>query len=248
MSENVIDRIRKLLARSRSDNVHEAALAAGLAHRMMLRHKLSQADVEGEAPTSVGEFEAPGDFSANWRMALLTTIAQTFYARTIRICMWNMDERRGRRGQRREKWIGRVIGRKEDVDIILYLFGYFENAIRDLARKYENDWDDLGESEELGRDRSESEENEDSFFRGAVLALQHRLIDQKRRFDRTSEKALVLARTSDADVKRFIDEKYRDRETETESYTSMNNGSFWKGYTAGSGIKLPRRRGKRLSR
>jgi len=223
--ESVIERVRKLLARAKSDNVHEAASAATIAHQMMLKHKLSQADVEGNASTIIGEWDVPGEFTPLWRFALLTAIAKSYYATTIRVSTVIATQVSGtRHSVRKETWQGKIISKKEDGEAIVYLFTYFENEIVDLCAK--KMFDVL------------SEDDEDSFQRGAVYALQRRLLEQKNKFDQSSEKALVLAKRSDKDVKDYLNKKHRERES-CDPGATKEMSSFYAGYSAGMSIALP---------
>lgn len=225
-SSAIIERVRKFLALAHSSNANEAASAAAHAHKLMLRHRLSQADVNGSSPSSIGEFDAPGDFSAAWRLALLTAVAKSYYSRTIRCQIVEPERHNGSRSVTpKSKWEGKIIGKREDADAILYIFGYFEAEIARLCT--EHHYDVLAASEE------------DSFRRGAVYALQKKLLDQKKQFDNSSEKALVVAKRSDAEVKVFLDKKYQDREAGVNLGIASDSTGFYAGYNAGQSLNMP---------
>jgi hypothetical protein len=226
---NIIERIKKFLALSKSDNVNEAMAAATHAHKLMLRWKLTQADLEGTAPSSIGEWSVEGDFTPAWRFALLTAVAKSYYCRVIRI----LDTPPRKRGELAPpaRWEGRVIGKREDSEGISYIFTFFQAEISRLCSEAQYDLTD-------NHGHGESNE-EDSFKRGAVYALQRKLIEQKRSFDVSSEKALVLARRSDADVKRFMDTQYKQRERDVELGAAKDYEAFHAGYKAGMKLNVP---------
>lgn len=55
MDNKIIDRVRKLLSRSKSDNEHEAAIAAGHAARLMAEHNLTEAQLRVEDSSRAAE-------------------------------------------------------------------------------------------------------------------------------------------------------------------------------------------------
>lgn len=78
--EQILDRIRKLLALASSDNEHEAALAASRAQALLEKHNMEQADIgEVGEPEPIEErvvFEAKG--YATWRGRLAANVSTHF--------------------------------------------------------------------------------------------------------------------------------------------------------------------------
>jgi hypothetical protein len=177
-----IDRIRKLLARSRSDNMHEAQTSADMAHKMMAEHGLTMADIDGEN-SPIGEHIIESDrFMDAWRWGLLTASAWRFYGHTVRI-----EETFP--GTKEKKIFATIIANKTDLIAIIQVFVYFENAI-------DGEWERRVEAGKLhGQTAIES------FKRGAVVAVQERLLSRvendllKTRRDTLSMGAMVLVRT-----------------------------------------------------
>ena len=228
MSEvNIVERIKKLLARSRSDNIHEAATAAEMAHKMMLEHKLSVEDVEGKE-SGITEEKLEGEkFMDVWRWGLLTACAWSYYTHTVRI-----EETMG---DGKKKIAAHIVGKKDDIKTVIYLFSYFETEIERLS-------EDLIKKRELHGMTSF-----ESYKRGAVVAIQEKLLAQRNKFQASNEKALVLSKKSEAEIKDYVKKEY------PESYRPKMWGdtdvvAFERGFSAGRDLSTSREDRKRISR
>lgn len=215
---DVIDKIRKLFAQAKSDNIHEANSAVSAAHKLMLKHKLTEADVERGTPIDIKEISAPGDFSPDWRFALLSAIAFRNFCRTIRI----FDPKPTMDGV----WDGKVIGTQMDADLVLEIFNYYEKMLHICC---EEDGLDI-----LGYDDPETIE----FLRGGVNALQEILEKQHKEFEGSDEKALAVIQRSDEGARKYIDERYKDREKMI-AQGSVMSAAFFRGYYAAHTIPTP---------
>jgi hypothetical protein len=159
--EAVLERVRKLLARSKSDNVHEASLAAEMAQRLMTEHKLHMSDVEiaAEAAQPVVSGEALNEGQASvttWQVRLLGGVAR---ANSCRILI-----RSSRRGLREGRLT--VYGKQADVDSTLYLYRYFAEEINRLCKA----WGDEGGYGRAARN---------SFRVGAANSIRQRLSEAR---------------------------------------------------------------------
>lgn len=161
MSGQILDRVRKLLARSKSDNVHEAALAAEMAQRLMTEHKLHMSDVEiaAEAAEPVVSGEALNEGQASvttWQVRLLGGVAR---ANSCRILIQS-----SRRGMREGRLT--VYGKQSDVDSTLYLYRYVAAEINRLCKA----WGDQGAFGRAARN---------SFRVGAANTIRRRLTEAR---------------------------------------------------------------------
>ena len=52
---DVVEKIRKLLELSKSDNEHEAASAAAMAQELMVKHAIEEEEIRGRDPKSTSE-------------------------------------------------------------------------------------------------------------------------------------------------------------------------------------------------
>lgn len=83
--DKIIDRIRKLLALSKSTNEHEAAMAAGQAADLMLKHEIEEAALSdaGDEPEHVtDETLDTGKQTVSWKSAVANGLCQSFGCRS----------------------------------------------------------------------------------------------------------------------------------------------------------------------
>src|SRR3954454_9262567 len=78
--DRIVDRVKKLLALSSSQNPHEAALAAAKAQELLFKHNLSLALVEAELPGGRHSRYVNDRFDSggwmDWRRRLLAAVAR----------------------------------------------------------------------------------------------------------------------------------------------------------------------------
>lgn len=124
---DVLDRLRKLMALSKSDNPHEASLAAEIAQKLMVQHHLDEFDLaEAErAPeepvADQGAIEPERDGQPrripSWEVFLASAVSKSvdcriYYTPGVRIS---------------------VVGRQSDAQVARYLFMYLSRTVRRLA-------------------------------------------------------------------------------------------------------------------
>jgi hypothetical protein len=218
----IVDKIRKLLALSRSENVNEAALAAERAHRLMLEHRLTLSDVTDALSEGVVEDDiCDGRMMSIWRFGLLTTCARSYYCTTVRI---EEDLTTGR-----TRVIAAILGRKDDVEAVRCLFEHFEREIEHLA------------SEKFDTGRTPGHftiANEESWKRGAVVAIQEKLLKQRMMFERETPRAMVQGDKARAAVAEYVEKKY-PRTYKPEMSSSTNLPSYYAGYRTGLDVDVP---------
>lgn len=217
--ETVIERARKLLSLSTSANIHEAASAAEKAHRLLLEHKLAlsdvTADVTGPDLSDISTQTLYGDrFLDVWRWSLLTSCAWTTFCQNLRI------EETTSFGTLRISAV--IIGKKDDVSAVMYLFQYFEREIERLC--IESDINILDDS---------------TWKKGAAVAIQARLLDNRRQFAQESKKALILSSTSDAAVVSYVKKNYPETYKPRMHASSIEDAAYQSGYLAGAEISVP---------
>jgi len=124
--EKVLDRVKKLLALSQSDNENEAALAAAQAHKLLLEHNLSIADMgEGVEDTKEDieqELVHEGGRVPRWRTYLVTGVAKAFGCSSLVVT--------GRR------YTGlKIVGVAGDIAVAKVTLDYLELVIDRLAEE-----------------------------------------------------------------------------------------------------------------
>ena len=128
--ETIMDRVGKLLRLARSDNPHEAAVAASRAHELMVRYEIGEAAIELDEPLAARE--AVGDFSdtdplersahvfPRWKLTLVSILCASNQAIGTVI--------RDESGKR----IG-IIGRPSDVAKVRYMYAWLSNEVGELS-------------------------------------------------------------------------------------------------------------------
>jgi len=196
-TDRIIDRIRKLLDRSRSQNMHESQVATDMAHKLMTEHNLTLKDISGEN-SPIGEHVIESNrFLEPWRWGLLTACAWRFYGHTVRI-----EESYG--GNEKKKILATIIANKTDINAITYIYDYLETAI-------DNEADSRVQKMKL-----HGIMQVESFKRGAVMALQERLLHRvdnnmlKTRKETLSKGALVIVKTKEdkEKIKKKVEQKF----------------------------------------
>lgn len=128
MSERIIERIQKLLALSKSSNVHEAEAATEKAQELMQRYKIEQADVE--VTTGVEDIEIESvDYATHpalWQRDLSFTIARAFFCKSV-------HTPRGKETGGRS-WI-HIVGKAEDIEVVLAMFRHLKRELKRLSRE-----------------------------------------------------------------------------------------------------------------
>lgn len=188
-TENVIEKVRKLLALANGNaNVNEAAAAAARAEELLHSHKLSMAQVEasgGAADADKVEWTSVDDSAGmRWRHNLLWALAVAFSCKAIRGTI------RATRTARKTYRMN-IVGKTADTQTVVYMYQYLQNEI-----------DRIVKSSPECRGRGGVYAN--NFRVGAVEEIERRLVAQRqRRAPVETGTALVLRRDEKAVIAAF---------------------------------------------
>jgi len=229
--DRVIDKVKKLLRLSTSDNVNEAAAAAARAQSLMDEHRIDQAmidvsdtgdDEPAEADEKVSDHDHEpvevGRAIATWKGQLLMAVCGVNACK----CYRGYQPHDGRYVRNLC-----IIGRPSDVAMVRHLYAYLAHEIERLCRK---------ENRSYGRTWM------NSFRLGAVSEVSRRLRltaksaqDEKRKALAGNTKALaVLDRALVRIEKRTTDvEKWAKEHMNLRSRSSGRSNRDWSGYEAG---------------
>ncbi len=175
MSSKIIDRIRKVLSRTESSNVHEASTAAALAARLMTEHKLSAVDLNVDDEGKVFKFRDMDDvFHLNWKKALLTYVARAFFCEAV----FNRAAKKGR-----------LVGKPDDLEVAVEAYQHLLESINRELRVYMTEF---------------PEASRDAFRKGCVTGVVDRMKRDREAFEKTNERALVLSKTTNRDLREFL--------------------------------------------
>jgi Protein of unknown function (DUF2786) len=126
---DILDRVRRLLALSKSGNSNEAAAAAAAANRLIDKYRLSEIDLEISGSTAE-PVEEDVDYiyetgrTTPWKMRLMGVLVQHYG-----LAHWNDNHYpQGRKVSR-----FRLIGRKSDITIAKYMFTWLVTECQRLA-------------------------------------------------------------------------------------------------------------------
>lgn len=184
--DRVVERIKKLLALSSSQNPHEAALAAAKAQELLFRHNLSmsmvEATLEGGTSGYVSDRFDSGGWM-HWRRRLLAAVARNNFCRGVSY--------QGTRD------VG-IVGEPHNVSVVKHLYAFLVREIMRLA--------DIGVKAERGLDEEEMRAWKRSFYLGAVRTIAQRLATQRQRDINSDPNAAALVVRKDQE----LDDAYRE--------------------------------------
>ena len=129
-NERILEKVRRLLALSKSSNPHEAAAAAAKAQELLTRHKLAMADVPDKDREEYTRRFLDTANSAQWISSLVNMVGRAHYCRVV-------SHRNG---------IYAFIGRPSDIKIALYVYAYLAREIIRLADDAWKDFDGYARS------------------------------------------------------------------------------------------------------
>jgi hypothetical protein len=184
--DRIVERIKKLLALSSSQNPHEAALAAAKAQELLFRHNLSlamvEAALEGGSSAYVSDRFDSGGWM-HWRRRLLAAVARNNFCRGV--------------SYQQTRDVG-IVGEPHNVTVVKHLYAFLVREVMRLA--------DLGAKEQHGLDEEESRAWKRSFYLGAVRTIAQRLATQRQRDISADPQAAALVVRKDQE----LDEAYRE--------------------------------------
>lgn len=184
--DRIVDRVKKLLALSSSQNPHEAALAAAKAQELLFKHNLSLAMVEAELPGGRHSRYINDRFDSggwmDWRRRLLAAVARNNFCRGVSY--------EGTRD------VG-IVGEPHNVLVVKHLYAFLVRELMRLA--------DAAAAEQPDLDAENARAWKRSFFLGAVRTIAQRLAAQRQRDAAADPQstALVLRKGQE------LDEAYR---------------------------------------
>ena len=226
MNQDIVNKIQKLLALSNSPNENEALSAAQKASELMLRHHISREDLRDNGIANPINIESmvfelsPGQNKNNFNGALASVVAKFF---NCHIIFYGPNLQ--------------LIGRREDLDSVLYLYKAFKNQIGELANAL---WErESHTSQEHGKTWKHS------FRFGMLTKLTERLNRQKAETTYTSSKtSLVVFSEVETKVNDFVSNLTLKKGIPTK----VNSGTAYQlGYLTGDNLHLNFKNDDRIS-
>lgn len=135
----VLEKIRQLNRLAQSSNIHEASTAAGIAARLISKHRISEEQLR---ESGVGEDEKPSEDETIlyetqraifWKESLCGLLAGHFGCHVWNDCVWGKHEAgQWRRGNRTSRF--RLVGRKSDREAVSFMFAWLVLEIERLTK------------------------------------------------------------------------------------------------------------------
>ena len=218
--EKIIDRVRKLLARAKSDNPHEAALAAAMAAELQLEHQIAEAEIEDAAevePITEESVDATGKL-VSWKGQILMGLVGAFGCEAYQ-----------------------VVGTPSSIDTIKYMYQYLcAETVRLADVGY---GDEVRECDLSGVSRPSARAWKGSFRVGCAGAIRDRLLEQRKKTmdgAKAAGKSTALQRIDDQRlaVKSYIKSNVGPLRKGGRSYAGQNRSGRAAGRVAGQSVGL----------
>ena len=224
MSDNlvaIIDKVKKLLALSKSDNINEAAAAMSAANKLIDTYRLSEIDLEdssGVHSSELMEDSEPVYESGRitvWRSSLVSVLATHYGCAVIMY-----------KNYRNSSY--KLIGRANDIKIVKYLYAWATYEIERLCKNA---------SSAHSFNKSDGKIFANSFCIGAVSGIRSQLASSRKEVI-NSASLVKLDNRYDEAVK-FMKNRNADLKINSfSSKTQIDRMAYQKGFTSGSQINL----------
>lgn len=192
----ILDKIRKLLALSKSPNENEAAVALAMAQELMLRYNIDNIDLEQESTEDIIEIDFKISYQAEESsLRFVYWLGKAFFVKPILI-----KRNIGQDKIKFERYI-RFIGKQADVAVTTYVFSYMMTILDNKGKEYTK--------------KIKIRKDYDFGFVTAVCEKLEKIEEDKRNStifnvnEAKNESALILS--SRSLIKSFIKEKYGDK-------------------------------------
>jgi hypothetical protein len=235
--ETLLRRIQKLISLSKNNpNEHEAAAAAAQAQRLLLANKLTMSELSevdrSKADPLVNESFEIGTRADKWKLSLAGAVAKGF---SCQFCYMS-GSRYGRKAHIY------FVGRKSDVDVAWYMYGYLANILSDLAPKA---FDAEYRRRVLSRDYEMAEAMkplawQNDFRTGAIHVLRDRLAESEEQFASSHSDCRAVVLVSKAEVSKFFKEMHPRLRAGSGGRPVASGGAYEAGRAAGATIQLRR--------
>lgn len=130
--KKILDKIRKAMALSKSDNEHEAAAALRQAHKLMELHGITNADIDAAEITDSLVRAGASVTPAEWEVVLAERIANAFSVRLRLVSRWQLNSQLN--VKRTGVW--KFIGVGADPEIAAYAFTVLVRQCRAARRRH----------------------------------------------------------------------------------------------------------------
>jgi hypothetical protein len=208
--EKIADKIKKLLALSKSDNEHEASLALANANKLLMKHNLEMKDLEEIDLTCIVEEEVmSAGRIMNYKSMMLNAVMGFNNCEILIHSITHGNK------------IIKAIGKKQNIDVSLSMYEYLMNT---MERKM----------------KVEKPRNKTSFRLGFShsIAIKIKEIMQERNNSNNDVACTALVIQEKKMAKDFMHNKYKNLRTQRAKTSYRDRESFDSGVQAGNSTSL----------
>lgn len=214
--DKIIDKVKKLLALSKSSNEHEAGLALENANKLLMKHNLEMADIDEVSLSDIIEENdlILGKRIMSWKIDLLNAVMR------LNGCQILMH--RVRNGNKRIS----AIGKKHNIEVSIFMYDYLIKTMdRTLKEKQKDDVIDPF-SYRMG-------------FCSAISRKVNEILQERERNKNDfNDACTALVVLDKALVNQFMNEKYKNIKEEKSKTSYKDRMSFMQGHIAGENTGL----------
>lgn len=210
--EKIVEKIRKLLALSESNNEHEAMLAMENANKLLMKYNLEMSDIN---QIDLNEMVEDSIISGKRLMAYKTSLLSSVMK--LNNCEVIIHNR-----VRGEK-IVKALGKKHSIQVSVSMYEYLTITMEKLSKK-------------------EKGINSNSFRLGFAHAISQKvneiIKERNKKQNEFDVACTALVIQEKALVKKFMKEKYPNIRTTTTKSSFADQASYMAGRTAGQSVSL----------
>ncbi len=227
VSDEIVNRIRKVLAYTGSPNENEAAVAVAKAQEMLARHNLTMADIGEDKDLGITNQQFWLVNKANqgkWRQLLLTPVCQYHFTK---IMVSSQSYRQGKN----ESLRAYIIGEPTNVEVTLTVYHWL---IEQIEAAYPYAWRAYSGYEAKGKFRR-------GFFEGAVVSVTTSLYAKwKTLQDEALAQTTALVKVHGEAIEAYVDQTFTrsDKDSKGHRIGSASFAGYWAGREAGDEIDV----------
>ena len=234
-SENIIDKIKKLLAKSESSeklgSLEEAETFAKKAQQLLQKYNLTRADLtEEEAYKDVDHIELPckiPGIGGSSSFDVLVVIARFNFCNVFFA---------GNKGN--NKMV--IVGNRENMEVCEYIHSVIIRVCMEVGKlEYKNYVEDFTPDQNSKTGKPVGFDTYmRTFFKGARVGLNQKLSAEQEVFKSENENSTGLMKMNDIVVSNYINEKFGSLKTSNGSRVNATTNAFQKGLETGKNVKI----------
>jgi len=219
---SVIDKVKKLLALSKSSNANEAAAAAAAANKLIDQYRLAEAELETSDDLCEDIMEDTDSFYESGRLTQWKSSLACQLAKHYGCAIYN------NKSYRKNSY--KLVGRKSDIEVVRYMFTWLFLEVDRLSDSA---------SKGSGRDRSAGKIFSNSFCSGAVVGISSKLESSRKEVAQSaSSGAIIRLDQRLEEAKNFMNGNHRLKRSNSFGSSRFDSNAYEAGKVSGQNIHL----------